>query len=489
MWPLALDNPTLANDSAPPVANPSKPKKRARRVKCDEATPICRRCLTGQFSCRYGALIPLGAAKHQFGEPIEGHGMDLRDVRRQQSCEKRIFVEVEPFSWDYQQAIRFYFEFIGPIRGKVGRHPSFLPTSAERFIMLVINTQVGNIAKKLGRNLPFGDSAAPSTLWGSYARYHHKILKLVNHYIRDETPLGKANTINYIALLIIADYSLESKMWRTHTDGGFAYLESIGGVQTMIDLSTGPRHPFSKFLRYSLAHNMTIPALDHVRGSEHYTDEQLALLLYEDFFYEEQPYPVPLMIIEISLTRLRNQLATTTISSDDLAGVISDLFKRLEKVDIDGWAQKIDGFGPAINQALAELNRDAIWLYAMLTLPRAAMRRWASEQPQAQYVATGVDPYNYFRSLYTSRLLAALRLTHPALPYPSAANQALVIAGVAVASCGSKEDQEFVDRCLYSNWLRPIGNGQVIHRLWKLREFWASGKTGWDDCFYEPTPG
>lgn len=243
-------------------------------------------------------------------------------------------------------------------------------------------------------------------------------------------------------------------------------------------------------LSASLKHNTTTPALQHILGHKDYTDDQLTFFLHDDHFVAEQPFPLALRIIQINITRLRHQVATGTTTSEAVSRIISGLFDRLGGIDLAEWVQKIAGFDATTNQALAETYRDAIWLYAILALPQPAMQRWASEQPPlAQSLLSDIDAYNYVRSLYTSRLLAALRSIFPCLPYLAAAGEALVIAGVAVASCGGKEDQEFVDQGLHAIWLLPVGSGAIALRLQKLREFWASGKTGWEDCFYEPTPG
>ncbi|KAJ6784602.1 hypothetical protein PWT90_10663 [Aphanocladium album] len=484
-------NPATLSQRLAPVTNLLILINHVRRVKCDEATPVCRRCFIGYFDCRYGALIPLGDATRQVGGATDGRGMDHPDVRLQQTRERRIFMEVEPFNWDYQQAIRYYFSIVSPFRcvegGKVD-HPHFNLVDAERYTMRIICDQLSAISKSNDRKLAYGDSAATSTLWASYARYQRRILDLVNQNIRDDTPRGKYLVIQFIDILIYSDYAVEWKMWRTHIEGGFAYLESIGGIQAAIALSSGPLHPFALFLRHNLDHDLTTPALQHILEYQDYTEDQLTSILYEDYFSAEQPYPLALRIIKINITRLRHHVATATITSEAVIRTVSDLFGRLVDVDIESWDQNILGFDITTSQPVAELYRDAIWLYALLTLPRAAMRQWASGQPQPQSVTPEVDSYDYFRSLYTSRLLAALRMIYPSLQYPHAVSEALVIVGVALATTGRKEDREFVDRCLHANWRRPVGGGGVIFRLLKLREFWASGKTEWEECFYEPTP-
>ncbi|KAJ3475606.1 hypothetical protein NLG97_g9398 [Lecanicillium saksenae] len=364
------------------------------------------------------------------------------------------------------------------------------------------NGELGLIAKSHGNYLTYGDSAAPSTLWASYARYLQKIIDRVNRNIENTTHTGKIETIRYIRHLVDIDLAVESKLWKAHTDGCLAYIASIGGAQALIELSSTPDSSCSLFIRgvanqsllispsHTMWHNMTTPALKHSLGYQSYTDDQFRLIIHEDYFYHEYPFPLELAIIQVHITRLRRRVATTTtITQDELVPIILSLFERLTSVDLTKWMQDIAAFDAATNRPLAEMHRDAIWLYAILALPRAAMLKWALAQPQAPHRETDGDPYDYFLQLYTSRILEAMRALYPTIPYAPALSVALTVVGVALASTGATEDREFVDRCLHDIWMMPVGSDSTYLRQRKLREFWVSGKTGWEECFYEPTPG
>ena len=61
-----------------------------------------------------------------------------------------------------------------------------------------------------------------------------------------------------------------------------------------------------------------------------------------------------------------------------------------------------------------------------------------------------------------------------------------LVVGVAVAD--DTETQRFVDGSLLEIGKIPSVTSSFISVLYKLRVFWASGSTEWDDCFDEPVP-
>ncbi|KAJ3493243.1 hypothetical protein NLG97_g4856 [Lecanicillium saksenae] len=463
-----------------PIRSAFGPDK--RRVKCDEATPICRRCAVGRQECTYSdTLLPAGYAKGA-GGGFSRHGSLTPSRRELQKRERRVFVEIEPPEWDYMQTVRFYFTFIRPGRAvENGRihDPSFSPADATWLTMMVLGSQLGFLSKSRGKILVYGEGEElMARLWTSYTRYLSRMIQLINACIQESTPASSQRAIWYMGILVSLDIAVESQLWLKHVNGCLAYIQRLGGPETLV--------------RANLFHNTTTPALQHSCGYADYTDEQLAVLLKHDGdFFADRPFPTPHQIIIIHLTRLRYRIATAPVAipTATVALTAAKLFMRLYEVDIEEWAQTVCGFGVAADRAMAELHRDAIWLYALLSLPRDARLVCANSQPELPSVAPGQlsDAYDRHCSAYKSRVMSQLRKTYPELQYPPAINWTLVVAGVAAVH-GGEEDRQFIDGCLYSNWQRPVGGASAFQCLQKLRQFWRSGLTGWEDCFYEPTP-
>ncbi|KAJ3474043.1 hypothetical protein NLG97_g10019 [Lecanicillium saksenae] len=383
--------------------------------------------------------------------------LDTMTARR-----RRLFAEAEPPDWDYLQAIRYFFLIVRPslaVQRGTQRTPHFQLADALKYITMIITTQLGQVGKSRGHLLRYGDGDgdAAAALWATHTRYLAKVIALVNKHIKLGTLEDKIQAIRWIDHLVLMDLCVESRLWKAHVDGLFAH---------------------------AVRWDTTTPIRFHTLAYSTCTDEKLEILLSDANFSPDAPFPPRQKVLQIHITRLRRRAWTT--SDETLARIIGDIFERLAGIDILRWASEVDGFDSPTNQILAEIHHDALWLYALLSLPRRAMLLWARTQPSLQPSAADDDEYDAYHKLYASRLLSRLRTVYPTLQYPRALDWPLIVGGVVALD---NDDREFIDACLYSNWLRPVGFGHIILPLQKLRQFWEKhGRGGWDGCFYEPTP-
>ncbi|KAJ6780919.1 hypothetical protein PWT90_03995 [Aphanocladium album] len=450
-----------------------------RRVKCDEATPICRRCYAGGFQCQYdGSLIPFCNQDADVNLRLEAKAPGTEfQLHRSDKRDKRILIEAEPPHWDYVQMIRYYYEIIRPglpAKGGVYHSPDFSLATAPFFTAQVIGTQLGFMSKTWGRTLRYEeDRATLATLWASHNRYQAMILALANQSIRENTIPAKLKAMRCIFHLTSTDLAVESAMWKAHVDGAFAYVEAIGGPKALADWSPETPVNFIRFFRL---------------GYSKYTDRQLEIFMDDTDFSYDKPFPVAQKVVLVHLTRLRYQIAISAVSDQASKAIVLQLFEKLNNIDIEAWAQNVQASEPWINKTMAKMAHDAIWLYAILSLPRRVILGWIETQaPLTPAGSSTADAYDTYRVLYRSRLLAQMRKLQPDLKYTQSLSWYLIVAGVAAAD-GPAEDRSFIESSLYANWQRPVGAAGVFQCIRKLREFWAWDKTGWEACFYEPTP-
>lgn len=164
-------------------------------------------------------------------------------------------------------------------------------------------------------------------------------------------------------------------------------------------------------------------------------------------------------------------------------------FNAIPCIDVAAWAGKIECGSNTRSTALAKTWAVAVRLYGILALPQSAITSWwdkSTEAPIAYPRLPGLSVYESLRVGHREKLVRLLRETWGPVQEKSCLCWPLIVAGVAVAG-GTKEDRYFVMDCLLELWSVPSTVSSFIHTIEKIRLFWSLGKTGWDDCFYEPT--
>lgn len=87
-------------------------RRSSRHVKCDEAKPSCRRCISGRRECRgydFGSPdgMPIGLDNGS-GEYVDGNDPPTRDqIREAVARRRRCIAEPEPPDWECMEAARY----------------------------------------------------------------------------------------------------------------------------------------------------------------------------------------------------------------------------------------------------------------------------------------------------------------------------------------------------------------------------------------------
>lgn len=243
--------------------------------------------------------------------------------------------------------------------------------------------------------------------------------------------------------------------------------------------------------------NTTCPASQQIKGSDDFTDDEIRTLIAFDPSKVE-PCPVEFHLARVRITRLRVALARSKLSPEhaSVAAQVQEIFDTLLLFDSSKWVKERSGdqSDEAQHQAriMAHIYAVAIRLYGILTLPPSVTAVWAasSSRIESSYPAApgcGRRPYESLRRRHRDELLDLLRAWSGTgrlkvwLAWP------LMVAGVAVAD-DAVENQMYIDASLLAIWRVPDVSNSSITALEKLRVFWLSGKTGWEDCFDEPIP-
>ncbi|KAJ6786119.1 hypothetical protein PWT90_02475 [Aphanocladium album] len=175
-------------------------------------------------------------------------------------------------------------------------------------------------------------------------------------------------------------------------------------------------------------------------------------------------------------------------SRDEISGKVLEIFDTLECFDLDKWAKGVTTpYDTTELPAVGRVFALAIRLYCILTLPSLADALAGSSAASGHSRYPDLCAYDGLRIQYREQLIVQLRDIWDRIEYQGGIAWPLVVAGVA-ATDSVEQDRDFIDQCMWEIWNKPSAGATFIIALEKLRIFWRSGKSGWEDCFDEPTP-
>lgn len=239
-------------------------------------------------------------------------------------------------------------------------------------------------------------------------------------------------------------------------------------------------HPSS----VSTACNATSPPLDQITGMANWSREEY-VLTYSHTGFEALPCPTVLFLEMIEISRLRTKIATTTIKTHH-AIKARKIAQAVLSFDIETWKEPHDITGPRFALA-GKLFKTALTLYAIMSFPRrlAAAFTTASRTGAADASSRVTDKEIVeARCFYRDQLFDLYSEAWTVLTPRSLGWLAAVLGAAAVDNA---EQQCQVLRWLGELCRLPANDGGPLNLMSLLPEFWASGRTGWDDCFYKPT--
>ncbi|KAM3511839.1 hypothetical protein MY11210_004530 [Beauveria gryllotalpidicola] len=404
-----------------------------------------------------------------------------------------INIETEPPDWDLQEGIRYYFQVVVPGRSaevRSGGHPDFHAKTFHnsRFISQVIGDQISRASKARGMLIQPGHHPAFAGVWASYSRYLSSSIAIVNQHIQDAGGGGTEwrRVLYGIDQLLVLDLYVERSQWQAHLGAFFEYIRHRGGIAAMLDQPEPPFYCLNHVLAIAINVNTTCPARQQVHGFDDYADHQLVSIL-ESAYSTSMQCPTELYIAMVHISRLRAALARKDGKLDRtvVEQQVRCIFASIARFDADDWAA-----GPEFKDkrdTVAKVGRIyaiAVRLYGIMTLPPSAVA-WCVTPTSGLEGQQQPATHSTLRSHQRDELLALTRRSWGQLRHTTSLCWPLIVAGVALAD-GSAEDQDFIEKSLLSIWSLPNTSACFITAIRKLRPFWDSGKTGWEDCFDTP---
>ncbi|KAJ3478464.1 hypothetical protein NLG97_g8572 [Lecanicillium saksenae] len=333
------------------------------------------------------------------------------------------------------------------------------------FIGSIIASHLQAIAKVRGQVIKFGQDSTLRGLFVNLYRYVEETMIILNMSFRDEGPYGgRSRVFDIIARLMWYDLWLDDPLYRNHIDGFFAYLRHMGGVHTVLITLNPPVFHFQSVLSMNLKRRLTLSGCD-IQGGR----------------YCQRDKPTESTAL---WARLRARAFAGELTETSLTASVHHLFDEVSSVEVDDWIRETSAHTDnAVD--LAAIFRAAVLLYGILALPRRAVALWARSLAGNEGI-TRLDAYGSVRLAQQKALLKMMRELAPRLTCRCCITWPLTVLGVAVSDGWLDDARDFVvESFLFVSAERGEGGGG-FKTLRKLREFWSSGKTGWDDCFQEP---
>ncbi|KAJ3493886.1 hypothetical protein NLG97_g4445 [Lecanicillium saksenae] len=469
---------------------------RARRVKCDEGKPACRRCLSRGLYCRgYESVTPATIPIALQAPPQNEDDQD--DIHARIMIQKFMIYgvnghEPEPPDWELMEAARYYLHHIARHRQEqLMTQETVLPPCHGRnraiFLLDVSSHRIAIAYKSGGRQIKANEKSSIGGACASHSRQMVFILSIINAGIRGDLAVcDNARALRGIFTILLFDLMVDARVWHAHILGYLALVQHMGGVRAVmsqndkyIDLTQ------RSVLTIALVINTTSPASNQLRGFEAYTDNDV-IKLVNAFPRPGFPFP-PLLIIALkNLTQLRVRVAEASCTKQDVDITVRSLFRNVNACSAEVWAKTMDFEIQKVAATFAGIFQAAVLLYGILSLPRSAIASWAIASGHP--VEKNMTIYECVRVSHRRKLLKLLYAYKDTFRSLLALNWPLAVAGASLGGDGNTEDRDFISESLLDIWKNPLSQCGPILCLEKLRAFWASGKTAWDDCFYEPTP-
>lgn len=450
---------------------------RTRRIKCDETHPICKRCAVSNRPCRYTLETPspspprdtaTGAAWLAiWTQKVLGGGAPLH--------------QTEPPGWDAAQAMRFFIDVSIPMYSKFqvvenaydaqfvpGSHISVFPYHPG-FIMMMTCQRIK--LASLSRNVPVrrGQGLGIEHLWDMFYAQMGETMAHLNKHINARSRPGYI--ISRIIDLLSVELAIVGSPWRGHLQGFFAVVSSYGGVSSM--LKTWPRVilAFHYCLMYAIVGNACSPATSQIDGLDAWSEDEICTV-YRFTFYFEFGCPSSVALAIIRITRLRVLAATGSLAAPDPLGAMAKAIAQdLHAFVPDEWTETYAVPDDPLRPLLARTFAVATALYAVLSLPPDLAQHFAGAAP---------NPRAHYRRV----LFEMIEQTGTYIK-TSVLSWAFAVLGAAYAD-GPDEGKERILSCLAAmQGMENVECGATT-MLQLFPDFWASGKTSWEDCYDRP---
>ncbi|KAJ3473667.1 hypothetical protein NLG97_g10191 [Lecanicillium saksenae] len=314
-------------------------------------------------------------------------------------------------------------------------------------------------------------------LWSKFHVYMMQGIREINTHLASPSPYFKVLALLRITDILSVEFTLLGTSWRAHSSGFLALLASCKRLDMYLPPSPvlGTATQF-QFVSAAVA-NTTSPASDQIEELDLFTPGEICKF-YAVQIYGELPCPTELFLEILRITKLRRIAITGVDYHEAIAPSLAELFDRIDGFVPETWSEPFGVPDQPEFVLMARIFKCAVALYGNLSLP----------PPLSDSTPEELESWASRKLDLRGELIELMREAQAILQSKAALSWPVVVAGVAAAD-GSDEDKGLILSTFQSADGTPRDCFYIVkNSIAKFKSFWASGKLGWEDCWYEPFP-
>ncbi|OAA81002.1 C6 finger domain protein [Akanthomyces lecanii RCEF 1005] len=298
-----------------------------------------------------------------------------------------------------------------------------------------------------------------------FSHYTGQVLAKLGTDIGDPGKYLEKQVLSRVSLLIATDISVGTPTLRHHLRGFIAGVKATGGIRVALDNHKIHRNSVFLVMMSMIITNTTSPSFDQMGEEAFFTNEDVYAYCADELM-ETFPCPTQLFLCIRDINRARRDIAGGQYSTGIVRKMMQAIFRIIASFEPQTWRERYVLPEPEVRFQLAAMYKSATMLYGMMTLaayagvPSDASHRIASTEGIVDLALALSQPLG----------------DHLALAWP------LMVAGASLGGAPPGK-QAVVDRLLLSISQGVYASNGVFFALERLRMFWKSGKTEWDECF------
>ncbi|PTB41745.1 uncharacterized protein TrAFT101_009641 [Trichoderma asperellum] len=389
--------------------------------------------------------------------------------------------DLRPQDWDYIDAIKMYNNQLLPrLRSRqIIQNPAWVVelngdalqslSVANRhcFLAIAVGYHIMYVTLKNNLSLEPATTGPAAHLWWKFYLHINTSISALNDDIQQSFP-NILSLFSSMAHLMSADILLfNSNSWRVHADAYLLLIKLCGGLKKLMNSSTTPLL-MQSFVIGVTVFNTTSPSNEQMVDACNF-DVDDVMTIYElgssPLFY----CPAPLFKEMFLINRLRLEAA---VSGGDSKPSLCGVLERIDAYPIQVLTDCMDRKKAKDLHLVSLLFKSAVAVFGSMTLPCTS--ECSSRTPCAELQKT-----------HREHLLHLLDASSEFMPLLDHILWPVIVAGAAAAT-ESVESQMLVEMYLLNSVRDPYTGGCTRVALATMRNFWASGKTKWDECFDKP---